>query len=71
MGNVPFTIDPTKMIGADEAPINEFKAGHRYNITLVVHSPETITIEVSLEGWKDGFTGGDVSDRPGHEIEIG
>lgn len=71
MGNVPFTIDPTKMIGADDAPINEFKAGHRYNITLVVHSPEAITIEVSLEGWKDGFTGGDASDKPGHEIEIG
>lgn len=71
MGNVPFTIDPTLMIGAGDVPINEFKAGHRYNITLVVHSPEAITIEVSIEGWKDGFTGGDASDKPGHEIEIG
>ena len=70
--NIPLTIDPEK-IEYNGQKITSFKAGHRYNITLVIHSPEAITIEVDVEKWKDGFTGEDYDDATagGFEYELG
>lgn len=69
---VPFYIDPAIMLDMNGNPIGEFKAGYRYNVTLVVHSPEKIEINVSVDSWKDGFTGGDATDTPGgFGVEIG
>ena len=51
------------------------KAGYRYNIALLIHSPELVTFEVDVEEWKDGFKEGDVvydDNNPGSDvIEIG
>lgn len=66
---IPFTLDPEEMEVLD----NEFKAGHIYNIYLTVHSPEKVTINVTVEAWKDGFTGGEYDENAnsGYGTEIG
>lgn len=65
---IPFELDPAVMETLD----NEFKAGHIYNIYLTVHSPEKVTITVTVEAWKDGFTGGDYyENNPGFGTELG
>ena len=57
--------DPTyKVTGADirskfeaEPLFEGFKPGYRYYLTITMSSAEKIEIKVSLEPWKDGFTG--------------
>jgi hypothetical protein len=63
---IPFTLDPSVITNPEGDPIESFKAGKFYTITLNVHSPEVITITVTLEAWKDGFEGGN-----GYEVELG
>lgn len=52
---VKFTLDPKKMKDSAGKVLGSFKPGHYYNMTLLVHSPEKITITVSIEDWKNGF----------------
>ena len=66
-GKVAFKLNPKDM------KIDSFKAGHRYDITLIVHSPEQITMSVDVEKWKDGFDEGKdyVEGQNGFDIEFG
>ena len=51
----PSDNDPKKMKDSAGKVLGSFKPGHYYNMTLLVHSPEKITITVSIEDWKNGF----------------
>lgn len=65
---IPFELDPEVMEVLDD----EFKAGHVYNIYLTVHSPEKVTINVTVEAWKDGFTGEEYDEsNDGYGTELG
>lgn len=66
---IEFTLDPSAM---NLATTGRFQAGYRYNITLIVHSPEEVTFNVSVEAWKDGITGEDATTNPDdYEYELG
>lgn len=58
--SIPGTIKLARKDGVSLAPVNfeldyNLQAGFIYNIALLVHSPEEITFEVTVQPWQDGF----------------
>ena len=70
---VDFAFAPSDLKNAAGEALKSFEAGNLYKITLLIHSPEEITFEVSVDTWKDAYTGGEYhpDSSGGFTYEIG